>query len=84
MTAEQAGQAVFQAFCPGGYSTTRKYGGTGLALTISKRLARDDGRGNLGGKRAQGRGSTFSFTADFGLGKEKGKKRYKPTSGCAA
>jgi len=28
----------------------------------------------------QGRGSTFSFTANFGLGKEKAKKRYKPTS----
>jgi CheY-like chemotaxis protein len=28
----------------------------------------------------QGRGSTFSFTANFGLGKEKAKKRYKPAS----
>ena len=28
----------------------------------------------------QGRGSTFSFTANFGLGKEKAKKQYKPAS----
>ncbi|MDJ0818940.1 MAG: response regulator, partial [Desulfobacterales bacterium] len=28
----------------------------------------------------RGRGSTFSFTANFGLGKEKAKKQYKPAS----
>jgi len=28
----------------------------------------------------QGQGSTFSFTANFGLGKEKAKKQYKPAS----
>ena len=27
-----------------------------------------------------GQGSTFSFTADFGLGEERAKKRFKPAS----
>jgi PAS domain S-box-containing protein len=78
MTSEQAAK-LFQPFMQADSSTTRKYGGTGLGLTISKRLAEMMG-GEIWVESEQDRGSIFSFTAKFGLGKEKAKKQYKPAS----
>ncbi len=64
MTPEQA-DSVFEAFRQADSSITRRFGGTGLGLTISKRFAQGLG-GDIAISSKPGKGSVFSTTIPLG------------------
>lgn len=63
---EDKQQVIFEAFAQADGTTTRKYGGTGLGLTITRQLAGLLG-GTLGLKSETGKGSVFTLRIPAGV-----------------
>lgn len=76
LTEEQKNK-LFKAFSQADTSTTRKYGGSGLGLIISKKLTEMMG-GSIGVISEYRKGSTFYFTVKLKIQKKKIKKQEVP------
>jgi len=78
-------QRIFTPFQQADISTTRKFGGTGLGLTICKRII-ELMQGQLQVSSSLGHGSTFTFTAIFETAEQREQihSTYHPRNGLKA
>ncbi|MDR1061414.1 MAG: response regulator, partial [Clostridiales bacterium] len=72
MSASQT-ESIFSAFSQADGSSTRKYGGIGIGLTLTRQILELMG-GAISVSSVEGRGTVFSFTCPFGIGGAPGGK----------
>ncbi|MFA4985959.1 MAG: response regulator, partial [Candidatus Brocadiia bacterium] len=72
-------EEIFQSFTQVDSTVTRRFGGTGLGLTIGQRLVSLMG-GRIWFESTEGKGSTFFVELTFGDSVERAKPTYDPTA----